>query len=427
LFWLINGIIVNLTPPLQLDVGKKTVVQIGCVDRVGVDPCPSGRALWQAKRTACIFVTWEAQPGEKVYFRTDLGQPLLLLERLCERSAQAMNIRSFFAGLSGSPPAPPPPPLPPVIRARGHPPVPEWITRSAYSAMLAPPFILTQPFPISAAAAGFMRGVIRRRMWDPARTVALISLLDGGNKWVHRYVDRQQLDPATHMIHDCIGVNVAVAAAQWESFQGRTLYYHLHGKSNLVLRYNSLGPSLASHPGLVPLSQARFLRFCPFLVDPPKEEQPWCALVIREAAGHLWQGCIGSAVVAVLRPLIVAAYACDLDGVVLLQFPDSLVEEYNLEAGSRLLCVNIFSRTPPAVPIEHGPASSGSWADFHPLIAEFFSDDRQRVLERKAEVDEPMWQRASECAAAAVRRRMPVRDGRYSTPLLQPPYFSPTP
>jgi hypothetical protein len=163
------------------------------------------------------------------------------------------------------------------------------------------------------------------------------------------------------------------------------------------------------------------------LVNPPKEEQPWCALVIREAAGHLWQGCIGSAVVAVLRPLIVAAYACDLDGVVLLQFPDSLVEEYNLEAGSRLLCVNIFSRTPPAVPIEHGPASSGSWADFHPLIAEFFSDDRQRVLERKAEVDEPMWQRASECAAAAVRRRMPVRDGRYSTPLLQPPYFSPTP
>jgi hypothetical protein len=128
---------------------------------------------------------------------------------------------------------------------------------------------------------------------------------------------------------------------------------------------------------------------------------------------QLQSGNAEPAVVLSVDPLLVGAYACDLDGVILLKFPNWLVAEHRLSLGSRLLTVNVFYNPRMkeggdlAYPrdIVPGPKRLEVWSSFTPLIAEFVSDDAEAIAALKAAIPEEEWtptrKRAARCAAGS--------------------------
>lgn len=95
--------------------------------------------------------------------------------------------------------------------------------------------------------------------------------------------------------------------------------------------------------------------------------------------------------------LIIAAYTDELDCIALLEFPVNLIQENNLEVGDRLLTVNTYSEGKTiASDLENGPESHKRYNNFHPLIADFLSDDDQAINEKKSQISEDEWKRALE-------------------------------
>jgi hypothetical protein len=168
----------------------------------------------------------------------------------------------------------------------------------------------------------------------------------------------------------------------------------------------------ASNPGRVRLSRERLLRLEPASAEFPDHLASRYAS--REEfeemlAEHLAGGDSRAACVVTLRSFLVAAYTDELDCIVLLRFPRLLATEHGLQAGDRLLTVNTYARgTRFASDLVPGTRQLGRWVNFYPVIAEFLSEDKQRIERRKAEIAESEWRR---CAAMGVRylREFPGR------------------
>jgi hypothetical protein len=126
-------------------------------------------------------------------------------------------------------------------------------------------------------------------------------------------------------------------------------------------------------------------------------------------AEHLLLGDSRAACVVSLEPLLVAAYTDELDCIAMLQFPSRLAAEHALKPGGRLLTVNTYEAgSHVAADLMPGPSNMENYTNFFPVIADFFSDDHQRIARRKSEIPEEEWQR---CLAmgADYRRRFPQR------------------
>ena len=110
----------------------------------------------------------------------------------------------------------------------------------------------------------------------------------------------------------------------------------------------------------------------------------------------LYHGDSRAAVVVSTSPLLVAAYTDELDCIALLRFPDELVEQYGLKEGTGLLTVNTYAEDDPTSGSDliRGPEDTGNWAGFHPLIADFVSDDSEAIQQRKQEIAKEEWKRA---------------------------------
>ena len=93
----------------------------------------------------------------------------------------------------------------------------------------------------------------------------------------------------------------------------------------------------------------------------------------------------------------------------LLRFPASLGVTHGLSVGSRLLTVNTYRNdTAHGVPrydadLVPGPARV-RWTGFHPLIADFLSDDTRRIEARKYEIREGEWQTTERLARIRIER-----------------------
>jgi hypothetical protein len=159
--------------------------------------------------------------------------------------------------------------------------------------------------------------------------------------------------------------------------------------------------SKASDPGLIRLSQEKLRRFSPKDFEGGWNPLAWLdrrfgdrATRIFLVADHLIHGDSRAAVVLSVSPLLVAAYTDELDCIAMLQFPGDFVSEFKLRVGSRLLTVNRYVREGPlAGDLEHGPASYHRYVNFLPLIANFLSDDLDRIESRIASIAEPEWAR----------------------------------
>ena len=129
---------------------------------------------------------------------------------------------------------------------------------------------------------------------------------------------------------------------------------------------------------------------------------------------HLREGDSRAAVVVSTDPLLVAAYTDELDCVAILEFPDEFVDDYGLKEGSRLLTINTYNRQPQYdADLVLGSNQTGRWTGFHPIIAEFVSDDEPAILARKRAIPAEEWQRTYRMGRAYLKQRPGLaRDGR---------------
>ncbi|KAJ6628874.1 hypothetical protein B0H10DRAFT_102674 [Mycena sp. CBHHK59/15] len=121
---------------------------------------------------------------------------------------------------------------------------------------------------------------------------------------------------------------------------------------------------------------------------------------------HLKYGLAEPAVVVSVTPewVKVAAYTCEFDAIVVLGFPTKAINliapgKTRPAVGTRLLVVSQFTYRANANTqgvqgdITPGPRTLDKWYNFHPLIAQYVTDDSHAELWKKRmdEVDEDLW------------------------------------
>ena len=175
--------------------------------------------------------------------------------------------------------------------------------------------------------------------------------------------------------------------------------------------------TVASHPGRVRLSPAKLKRLQPefysFLSTWifRRRRSEW----LTHLEEHLFYGDSRAAVVISTAPLLIAAYTDEIDCVALLRFQDHFVADYGLEVGSRLIAVNLYTYMENTYEkdLTPGPGASGNYQNFSPLIADFLTDNLDRLAERKAEISETEWRRTKNLGSSYLaNRRGRARDGR---------------
>jgi hypothetical protein len=183
------------------------------------------------------------------------------------------------------------------------------------------------------------------------------------------------------------------------------------GRSKVTVNF-PWSDTAASRPGRVRLSFERLNLLHPeLLLDSAGSD---ASMELAEIACQLLLGDTNPALVVSVKPdLVVSAYAEDLDCVVLLKFPPDLVGEYNLRPGRRLVTVDTFRRGD-GVAADLTPGDEyQNWSNFHPMVAEFLTDDAERVKELHRLVPEKYWQRARVQTVELLKtRRSNPRDGR---------------
>lgn len=153
--------------------------------------------------------------------------------------------------------------------------------------------------------------------------------------------------------------------------------------------------SYATNPGGVSLSPRKFKEACKYVPLMNK------LLLMGQAAKDstfeavdqwLRLGATNPAVVISLNPLIVSAYALDVDAVLFLKFPDELADIYSLTVGTRLATSNFFQQWEPKDIIQ-GEYSTHMYSSFTPIVQLFLSDDVEKIRENTEMIAEDEWGR----------------------------------
>jgi hypothetical protein len=172
-------------------------------------------------------------------------------------------------------------------------------------------------------------------------------------------------------------------------------------------KLKALEPELYSSRGW-----QKFLRENGYRLAAPNEDAGHWKSYVEE---NLRRGDCRAAIVVSISPLLVAAYAGELDCVAILRFADQLVPKYDLSVGTQLLAVNIYLEWNFFLPedLNPGPRQTGKYRNFAPMIADFLSDDLNLIEEKKAAVAKAEWRRAEALGREYLKRHgEKARDGR---------------
>lgn len=175
--------------------------------------------------------------------------------------------------------------------------------------------------------------------------------------------------------------------------------------------------STASDPAGLTLSDEKLRVLRPDLYRPLQRLRECVGLVYPQRIylqEQLQHSDSRAAVVLSVSPLLVAAYTDEMDCVAVLEFPDELSAEYRLREGSRLLTVNSYGhRDALQRDLIPGPNHTGRFTMLNPLIADFVTDDVERLTSRKEQISADEWQRAYRMGRAYLKQLPRVaRDGR---------------
>lgn len=125
---------------------------------------------------------------------------------------------------------------------------------------------------------------------------------------------------------------------------------------------------------------------------------------------HLSFGDSRAASVVLESPLRVAAYTDELDCASVLEFtPEEtarIAREFGpVSVGQRLITVNTYVRgDAPVSDLWNGPRSFHRYANFFPIIADFYVADARRLQDRVAQIGEWEWRRCRDCAREYMSR-----------------------
>lgn len=179
--------------------------------------------------------------------------------------------------------------------------------------------------------------------------------------------------------------------------------------------------STASNPGFFDLSHEKLARLHPELL-PGGGIWYWLSHwsanpqdVVKEIAYCLHEGDCRAAIVVSLSPLLIAAYSDEFDAVVMLRFSPRLAAVYDLSVGRRLITVNNYEQSLVSrqTDFRRGEQATGQFTGVYPLIAEFFTDDTERIAEIKRKISEEEWQRVHELGMQKLAQSWPPpRNGR---------------
>jgi hypothetical protein len=201
------------------------------------------------------------------------------------------------------------------------------------------------------------------------------------------------------------GLNIAVPKDRAAEVDGLVLdFRYVRRKQTFILK-DPLGKrSVASDPGNFQVSISKVKHLQSDLFAEPQGFWSWFGRtenlqqldLIDQLSTHLRNGDSRAAVVVSISPLIVAAYSDDLDCVALLRFPSDFVDEYRLKVGTKLITVNLYHSSEEAPDLVIGDDASGMFTNFTPQIADFLTDDRDALKERKLGISKDEWERAYE-------------------------------
>lgn len=142
-------------------------------------------------------------------------------------------------------------------------------------------------------------------------------------------------------------------------------------------------------------------------------EKFYSDMCIDNVTRALFYGDTQPALVVSVSPLTVAAYSDEIDGVLMLRFPDDFVEKYGLYPGMRLTTSNVYFRCeqfPDDIIV--GEHFCRRYNDFLPIVQLFIGKGDEKIKAKTALFGEDVWSRVSEKAAQyAYERPDTYRDG----------------
>jgi len=159
-------------------------------------------------------------------------------------------------------------------------------------------------------------------------------------------------------------------------------------------------------------SWQKFLRENGYRLAAPNENADHWKGYVEE---NLRRGDFRAAVAVSTSPLLIAAYASELDCIALLRFTDQLGPKYDLSVGTQLLAVNLYLEWNFFLPedLNPGPRQTGKYRNFAPMIADFLTDEVNLVEEKKAGIVKAEWRRAETLGREYLKRHgEKARDGR---------------
>lgn len=173
--------------------------------------------------------------------------------------------------------------------------------------------------------------------------------------------------------------------------------------------------TMASGGAALTLSEERLRRLQPRVLDAAgwvgeAERLGWIDSICQTLA----RGDGRAAVVVDAASSVVASYSDELDCAVLLQFDTAFGLVHGWQNGTRLLAVNAyFGRDKGLAPDLHpGPADTGRWGNFWPLVADLLTDDHGRLRACKRTIVEDEWNRAGQLGRRLLADQALARDGR---------------
>jgi hypothetical protein len=169
----------------------------------------------------------------------------------------------------------------------------------------------------------------------------------------------------------------------------------------------------ASDPGCARLSFAKLNLLHPELL---LDDAPINVLSpLRRLAYQVMFGDANPALVAAVRPdaLIVSAYSGDIDCVVFLRFAPAAAGGHDFKPGDRLVALNSYAKDDEIAPdLTPGP-DYREWTNYNPYIAEFMTDDTERVARLHQELPAWSWEKCIAMTNAALKsKKIRPRDGR---------------
>lgn len=171
--------------------------------------------------------------------------------------------------------------------------------------------------------------------------------------------------------------------------------------------------TIASAPTDVNLSRKKFIHLRDEVLKVSPLKKIYYNKQFKRINQYLLNGDTQPAIVASLDPLIISAYSTDMDAVLLLRFPQELVNMYQLQKGMKLVTTNIYFEGDKVVKdIIPGKEYTHKWINYIPMIPLFLCDNETAIRQMPEMFDDMLWTKVIRMTEEkSANKKIKSRDG----------------